>query len=110
MSGRTRFNRRDFVRVSAGAAIGIVAAPRLASGAAQADTEWRHGLSLMGVPRYPPGFPQFDYVRPDAPKGGVLRLGQQGTFDNFNLFVSGVKGELENGIASLLYDTLMTPA
>ncbi|HEY0353216.1 MAG TPA: extracellular solute-binding protein [Enterovirga sp.] len=110
MSGRTGFNRRDFVRVSAGAAIGIVAAPRLASGAAQADAEWRHGLSLMGVPRYPPGFPQFDYVRPDAPKGGVLRLGQQGTFDNFNLFVSGVKGELENGIGSLLYDTLMTPA
>ena len=110
MSGRTGFNRRDFVRVSAGAAIGIVAAPRLASGAAQADAEWRHGLSLMGVPKYPPGFPHFDYVRPDAPKGGVLRLGQQGTFDNFNLFVSGVKGELENGIGSLLYDTLMTPA
>ncbi len=35
-----------------------------------------------------------------------MRLGVQGTFDNFNLFVAGVKGELETGLA-LIYDTLM---
>ena len=63
--------------------------------------DWRHGLSLLGEPRYRPGFRHFDYVRPDAPKGGTLRLGQQGTFDNFNPFVSGVKGELEDGLLVL---------
>ncbi|MBM1170034.1 extracellular solute-binding protein [Microvirga arabica] len=68
---------------------------------------WRHGLALMGTPKYEIGFGHFDYVNPDAPKGGLVRFGVQGTFDNFNLVVSGVKGELEAGI-SRLYDTLMT--
>ena len=63
--------------------------------AAAAEDAWRHGLSLMGEPKYPAGFTQFDYVNPDAPKGGLVRLGVQDTFDNFNLFVSGVKGALE---------------
>jgi microcin C transport system substrate-binding protein len=111
MVDRAGFSRRDFVRVSAGTAVGIgIARAGLGPVGAQGGPEWRHGLSLMGTPKYPAGFPHFDYVRPDAPKGGLLRLGQQGTFDNFNLFVSGVKGELENGIASLLYDTLMVAA
>ncbi len=79
------------------------------AGAQEAPTEgtWRHGLSLMGQPSYPPGFPHFKYVNPKAPKGGPVRFGVQGTFDNFNLVVAGIKGELEGGIG-LLYDTLMT--
>lgn len=68
---------------------------------------WRHGLTLMGTPKYEIGFQHFDYVNPDAPKGGLVRFGVQGTFDNFNLVVSGVKGELEAGIGRV-YDTLMT--
>ena len=48
-------------------------------------------------------------MNPDAPKRGLVRLGVQDTFDNFNLLVSGVKGQLESGIP-LIYDTLMTPA
>ena len=110
MVDQAGFSRRDIVRMSAGAVATGIAQAWTGSARAQGGPEWRHGLSLMGTPKYPQGFPHFDYVRPDAPKGGLLRLGQQGTFDNFNLFVSGVKGELENGIASLLYDTLMVPA
>nr|WP_245513250.1 extracellular solute-binding protein [Enterovirga rhinocerotis] len=72
------------------------------------DRRWLHGLALLGEPKYPPGFPHFDYVRPDAPKGGTVRLGVQGSFDNFNLFTSGIRGDLEAGIGSLLHDTLMT--
>ena len=56
------------------------------------EPEWRHAHSLLGEPKYPAGFRHFDYVNPDAPKGGLVRLGVQGTFDNFNLFVAGVKG------------------
>jgi microcin C transport system substrate-binding protein len=74
------------------------------------EPSWRHGLSLMGEPKYAAGFKHFDYVNPDAPKTGLVRLGAQGTFDNFNLFVAGVKGELEDGVASLVYDPLMTSA
>jgi microcin C transport system substrate-binding protein len=73
------------------------------------DKTWRHGLSLFGDLKYPAGFKQFDYVNPAAPKGGVVRLGGFGTFDNFNLVVSGVKGSIAAGINEL-YDTLMVPA
>src|SRR6266550_5138466 len=70
---------------------------------------WRHGLSLFGELKYPAGFKQFDYVNPGAPKGGVVRLGGFGTFDNFNIVVSGVKGTIAAGINEV-YDTLMVPA
>ncbi|TGD96145.1 extracellular solute-binding protein [Methylobacterium nonmethylotrophicum] len=70
---------------------------------------WRHGLSLLGEPKYPAGFTHFDYADPDAPKGGLLRLGSQGSFDNFNLVVAGVKGDLEGQIP-LIYDTLLAQA
>ena len=65
------------------------------AGAAQADEKlWRHGLSLFGELKYPAGFKQFDYVNPNAPKAGVVRLSAFGTFDNFNPVVGGVKGSL----------------
>jgi microcin C transport system substrate-binding protein len=88
----------------------IIAATLAALPATAQDPGWRQGLSLMGEPKYPAGFKHFDYVRPDAPKAGLVRLGVQGTFDNFNLFIAGVKGELEGGIGALLYDPLMTEA
>jgi microcin C transport system substrate-binding protein len=70
---------------------------------------WRHGLSLFGDVKYPPGFPHFDYVNPRAPKGGSARQIALGTFDNFNMVVAGVKGEVAAGI-DLTSDTLMTSA
>jgi microcin C transport system substrate-binding protein len=85
------------------------AAPRSAPQSApqNSEAEWRTGVALMGEPKYPEGFPHFDYVNPDAPKGGTVRLGVQGTFDSFNLVVAGVRGELAAGL-NLIYDTLMT--
>lgn len=71
------------------------------------EASWRHGAALLGEPKYPPGFKHYDYVNPGAPKGGLVRLGVQGTFDNFNIVVAGVKGALEEGIG-LVYETLTT--
>ncbi|MXQ11612.1 extracellular solute-binding protein [Microvirga makkahensis] len=71
------------------------------------EAPWRHGAALLGEPKYRPGFKHFDYVNPDAPKGGLVRLGAQGTFDSFNIVVAGVKGAPEQGLG-LLYDTLTT--
>ncbi len=68
---------------------------------------WRHGSALLETPKYPPGFKHFDYVNPNAPKGGLVRLGAQGTFDSFNIVVAGVKGAVEQGIG-LIYETLTT--
>jgi microcin C transport system substrate-binding protein len=79
-------------------------------GSAQAEGEqerpWHHGLSLFGDLKYPLGFKHFDYVNPNAPKGGSVRLNAFGTFDNFNEVVAGLKGSIAAG-AGLISDTLL---
>jgi microcin C transport system substrate-binding protein len=62
--------------------------------AAAPEAAWTHSLSLFGDVKYPANFKRFDYVNPDAPKGGAVRRIAVGTFDNFNPVVSGVKGSL----------------
>ncbi|MFL5166150.1 MAG: extracellular solute-binding protein [Microvirga sp.] len=91
------------------AALTALLAVTSAAPAGAGEPEWRHAHSLLGEPKYPAGFRHFDYVNPDAPKGGLVRLGVQDTFDNFNLFVAGVKGAAETGLP-LIYDTLMETA
>ena len=56
--------------------------------------------------KYPADFKRFDYVNPDAPKGGVARMISIGTFDNFNIAVTGVKGSIAPA-ANLIYETLL---
>ena len=70
---------------------------------------WRHGLTKFGELKYPAGFKQFDYVNPNAPRGGSASQIALGTFDNFNTVVTGVKGTLVQGI-DLIYETLLVPA
>ncbi|MGE4442200.1 MAG: extracellular solute-binding protein [Desulfomicrobium sp.] len=62
-----------------------------------------HALAMNGEPKYGAGFTHFDYVFPDAPKGGTVRLAATGTFDSFNPFI--VKGNSADGLG-LLFDTL----
>lgn len=77
---------------------------------AQTDAKiWRHGLSLFGDLKYPAGFKHFDYVNPNAPRGGAARQIAFGTFDNFNYVVAGVKGSVAAGLNNI-YDTLMAQA
>ena len=68
------------------------------------ESNWRHAVSMIGEPKYPQGFAHFDYVNPDAPKGGTLRLSEEGTFDSLNPILA--KGELAAGL-NLVFDTLM---
>ena len=53
--------------------------------------------------KYQPDFPHFDYVNPDAPKGGSIRLGAVGTFDSFHGFIP--KG---NAVGTGSVETLIT--
>jgi len=97
-----------------GSAIATLAAPLLAKlgvtpASAQDARRWRHGLSLFGEPHYPADFKHFDYVNPAAPQGGNLRQVAYGTFDNFNLVISGVKGSLAQG-TELFTESLTTSA
>jgi microcin C transport system substrate-binding protein len=106
-----KLTRRTFLRTSAALAVPAAVIEPLATvsgiGPAHAEeAKWRHGLSLFGDLKYPAGFQQFDYVNPNAPKGGVVRLSAFGTFDNFNPVVGGVKGSLAGGV-DLIHDTLM---
>ncbi len=73
--------------------------------AQEAKPALRHGLSLFGNLKYKPGFKHFDYVNPNAPKGGLLRLSAVGTYDNLNPFI--IKGRAAAG-SGLIYDQLLT--
>ncbi len=53
----------------------------LSSAASADDGGWLNATSLIGTPKYPADFKHFDYVNPDAPKGGLVRLSNTGTFD-----------------------------
>ncbi len=83
----------------------LLFAAGVAASHAQDQTEWQHATSLIGEPKYPPDFPHFDYVNPDAPKGGRVRLPETGGFDNLNPIPS--KGNLATGLG-LVFQTLMT--
>jgi microcin C transport system substrate-binding protein len=105
-------SRRRLLQTSAFAMIapsigGINVLSSVEAQAQAAAPEWRHALSLFGKVKYPAGFKRYDYVNPDAPKGGVARQISIGTFDNFNLAVAGVKGALAPTVG-YLYESLMT--
>ncbi len=72
-----------------------------------ASAEPRHGLSVFGELKYPAGFQHFDYVNPEAPKGGRLSTNGPITFDSFNNFL--VKGDAAAGLDTL-FDSLMVRA
>lgn len=76
----------------------------LASLSLQALAAPQHALTLYDeAPRYPASFKHFDYVNPDAPKGGTFRLNGSGGFDSLNPFIN--KGVPADNI-DLVYDTL----
>jgi microcin C transport system substrate-binding protein len=78
--------------------------------ATPAAAEPKHGLSAFGDLAYPPDFQHFNYVAPEAPKGGTFSLvgwGGVTTFDSLNNYI--LKGDAAQGL-ELLFDTLMTRA
>ena len=78
-----------------------VAVPAASGG----EVRTSHGIAMHGDLKYGPDFEHFDYVNPEAPKGGAVRLEAIGTFDSFNPFI--VKGNPAAGIGRI-YETLMT--
>lgn len=68
-----------------------------------------HGYALWGDLKYPPGFAHFDYVNPDAPKGGELRMVSNlrySTFDKYNPFT--MKGSAPAYLSDLIFESLLT--
>lgn len=82
----------------------FMAQPALVDPAGAAEPKPAHGLAMHGDLKYGADFTHFDYVNPDAPKGGAVRLGTIGSYDSFNGFI--IKGNAAAG-TGFLYDTLM---
>jgi len=92
--------------VSTLAALALAALLACAPALAQ-EKVWHHAGSLIGKPKYPEGFARFDYVNPDAPVGGQVRLSADGTFDTFNPILP--QGATGSGLG-LVFETLTTPS
>lgn len=108
-SPRAATARVRFAALRAARAAGRVAAvfamqAALAATAAHAA----YAIAQYGEPKYPPGFKHFDYVNPNAPKGGTLVLANPNrltSFDKFNPFT--MRGNPAPGI-DMLFESLAT--
>ncbi|MEX2297930.1 MAG: extracellular solute-binding protein [Dongiaceae bacterium] len=92
------------VALAAGVALSPHRLPAEESTATDAPGQTMHAIAMHGDPLYGPDFAHFDYVNPDAPKGGTLTLDAVGTYDTFNPYT--LKGVPAAGI-SLTYESLM---
>ena len=63
-----------------------------------------HAISLYGEPKYSETFQYFDYVNPDAPKGGEIKQGVIGHFDSLTPYID--RGTAAAG-SHMMYDTLL---
>jgi len=81
-----------------------VEAQEPATATANAAPKPEHGIAIHGDIKYPPDFQHFDYVNPNAPKGGTARMAGFGTFDNLNPYI--LKGNNAVGVG-LMFDTLL---
>lgn len=79
----------------------------LISASHASQPEPQHGIAMHGELKNAPEFEHFDYVNPDAPKGGELRLAVTSNgYDTFNPFV--LRGVAAAGAGEYLYDTLLS--
>jgi len=77
-----------------------------ASASAEQIVHTAHGLTLYGELKYGPGATRFDYVNPDAPKGGTFRFSFSSTFDNLNPFIVAGTAPAQS-LPPLVYESLM---
>ncbi len=63
-----------------------------------------HGYSYFGDLSYPPDYPHFNYVNPDAPKGGEISIALSGSFDSMNPYTR--KGR-SSALATVMYESLL---
>ncbi len=70
--------------VAGAAALGLMVAAGAVRGEEGDGIIRSHGYSYFGDLTYPADFEHFDYVNPEAPKGGEIALWAPGTFDSLN--------------------------
>jgi microcin C transport system substrate-binding protein len=105
-----RLTRRKVLTIAAAGA-GALALQRTGF----AETRERHGISAFGDLKYPADFPHFDYVNPDAPKGGAFSMiGASRQFNQNFLTFNSLNSYILRGDAALgmerTFTSLMTGA
>ncbi|MEM8654657.1 MAG: extracellular solute-binding protein [Pseudomonadota bacterium] len=63
-----------------------------------------YGYNFYGELSYPEDYERFDYVNPDAPKGGEISLGTVGTFDSMNPYTRKGRGA---ALSTVMYESLL---
>ncbi|MDE1993253.1 MAG: ABC transporter substrate-binding protein [Rhizobiaceae bacterium] len=94
-------------RLKAGVFLSLFCLLALPAPSSADEPQFRIGTAILGDLKYQPGFKHFDYVNPDAPKGGELKLSANGTFDTLNPVL--LKGNPVAGVG-LVFDTLLKSA
>jgi microcin C transport system substrate-binding protein len=92
-------------------ALVLGAAVAASHGAGPGEAGWSHAFAMYGTPKYPAGFAHYDYVNPDAPKGGTLNLGNpdRGTsFSTLNPYL--LNTEYSYGTYFFSFETLCDPS
>ena len=91
-------------RLKAGLVVSLMCLLALPASSKAEEPQFRIGTAILGDLKYQPGFKHFDYVNPDAPKGGELKRSNEGTFDTLNPVL--LKGNPDIGLP-MVFDTLM---
>ncbi|MER9479975.1 extracellular solute-binding protein [Mesorhizobium sp. M0494] len=71
-----------------------------------------HALAMQGEPALPSDYEHFNYVNPDAPKGGSITYCGVGSFDNLNPFIlrslrTTARGMMDQAFGNLVFEPLM---
>jgi peptide/nickel transport system substrate-binding protein len=90
----------------------IAAISFLALSLQSAVSEPKHGIAMHGDPALPPDYTHFNYVNPDAPKGGSITYCVVGSFDNLNPFIlkslrTTARGMMDQNYGNLVFEPLM---
>ncbi|MER8958840.1 extracellular solute-binding protein [Mesorhizobium sp. M0701] len=75
-------------------------------------SEPKHALAMQGEPALPADYKHFNYVNPDAPKGGSITSCVVGSFDNLNPFIlrslrTTARGMMDQAFGNLVFEPLM---
>lgn len=93
------------------AASTLAASPGSTAAPSDAETwtgRWVYAFAAYGAPKYGPDFTHFEYVNPDAPKGGTLRLknpDRRSSFDKYNPWTT--RGNAPAGVMIWMVEGLM---
>lgn len=102
----------SLAKISALFAAAVLAFAPVRSAAQDADVPWSHGIAMHGDPALPADFAHLPYADPDAPRGGAITHGVQGSFDSLNQFIvqggtTTARGIRDTDFGALVIESLL---